>query len=232
MVAVRAAVRAEDAVEGFPPVGQAVAVAVDERLEGVVHRAAGQHARREVADVGFAGRHPLAVAVHERVPAERVPVERRVARRVVGLRDLLPPVGDAVAVEVVARVGPGVGGAEAVPHLGAALRERTAERHDVRRAERRADPLEPVHARHRHELAVEIGERHEAVPVVDHVVPAVVVVERVGVHRVREDERLGVHRLLRRADARHALGPVLESTVEPSSAGRCATMFCTHGTQR
>ena len=34
-------------------------------------------------------------------------------------------------------------------------------------------------------------------------------VERVGVHRVREDERLGVHRLLRRADARHALGPVL-----------------------
>ena len=203
VVAVRATVRAEDAVEGFPPVRQAVAVAVDERLEGVVHRAVGLHARREVADVGFAGRHPLTVVVDERLPREAV-------RRAVGLlRDLLPPVGDAVAVEVVARVGPGVGGAEAVPHLGAALRERTAERHDVRRAERRADPLELVHFRHRRELAVEIGERHEAVSVVDHVVAAVVVVERVGVHRVREDERLGVHRLLRRADARHALGPVL-----------------------
>ena len=138
-VVVRILVRVEvvDVVELLPPVGQAVVVVVGHALVRLVVRIvgcgvnAGHDAAREVDLVRLPRRHRHDSAGRQRVVDLRPCGERGGVGAVFGYGPGFPPVGQAVVVGVVNRGRPGVGGAVAVPEVGAALCERAAERQEV-----------------------------------------------------------------------------------------------------
>ena len=185
-VAVGIVVSAErgDSEQFLPPVGDVVAVFVGHHDIGRVNRAVRLHAAVDVDDIRLAGGYLGAVVVDERIPADgRGGIE---TRRVVVARVILPPVGDAVAVRVVARLLPRVGGV-AVPHVRAGLRESAAHRDEVRRADKVVPDLEPAHGLVREEAIaspldedVGVGKAVVAVVVED--------IRRIGHCGVREHE--------------------------------------------
>ena len=177
-----------DAEQVLPPVGQVVAVFVGvDRVFGI-DRAVGLHAAVDVDDIRLAGGDLRAVVVDERIPADRrrgIEILRIVVARVV-----LPPVGDAVAVRVVARLLPRIGRA-VVPHLLARLREGAAHRDEIRRADKAVPDLEPAHGLVRAEaLALALNED-------------VGVGEAVVAVFVEDGRRIG-HRGVREHELRHA----------------------------
>ncbi len=163
---------ARETVEILPPIDKSVAVGVRGLDVAIVDRAARLHALGEVAQISLPGRDLFAVVVYLAVPGQ--------TGRAAAI-DFLPPIRETVRVGIDARIFPGSGGPETVPHLDTRFRERPAARHQV--ARRREATADFVHVAVRHildQLAVrqllrqqiELEKTHGAVDRT-HVAPAV-----------------------------------------------------------
>ena len=204
LIAVRIVLRTlvKQAVDLLPRVRQAIAVAVNAlRVERGVDGTVGEHAQRQIAEIGLRGGNHLAVVVQE---GRRIHLLRSAVR----LGNHFPPVRQAVAVQIGTGLVPRIG-RPAVPHLLRALREGAAQRNQVARADEAGPQVELVlgiqslYGGHDVRARRQVAEAFHVVETLLAVVP-----ERVRVGRVREQER-GEAAARRRLHAGEVRAPVL-----------------------